>query len=489
MADLQSTNRVALGVARESTFGTIPTSPVFKEVRQTSSGLTAGPQTVTSDQIRSDRQVTDLILVGQQAGGDIAGELSFRAHDDAIEEALQGTWSANPVIVNATADTEISDVGTAIVTVASGGAAFVTGHLVLVSGMGTTANNKVARVTSSTGTAITFPAATFTAEASVPLAATLRVVGFAGASGDIVATVTGGNALTSTSLDFTTLGISVGEWVRIGGSSAGSQFATATTNGWCRVSAVAANRLSFSVVPASFAADAGTSKTIEVYTGDFLTNASTKRSNTIERQYLEHSPTSYEYFTGMTLDAMTIELPSQAIARMAMTYVGKKGEITTTRASGATDTAAPTNDVMNTSSNVGRIGLNGSVVSTPNYVMSARVEFRNNIRRQNAIGDIGAIGTGNGEFTVTGSLETYFGSKAEYDKVLANTETSFDFRVGGTDTNGESYLFDFPKVKYSSGSPSVSGKNVDVMLTAGFQALRDGTLGYTASVGRFWYLP
>lgn len=489
MADLQSTARVAIGIAREATFGVIPSSPVFKAVRQTSSSLSASPQTVTSDEIRSDRQVTDLILVGQQAGGDIAGELSFRGHDDAIEEALQGTWSANPVITNATADTEISDVGTAVVTVASGGAAFVTGHLVLVSGMGTAANNKVARVTSSTGTAITFPAATFTAESVVPLAATLRVVGFAGASGDIVATVTGGNALTSTALDFTTLGISVGEWVRIGGSSAGSQFATAATNGWCRVSAVAANRLSFSVVPASFGADTGTSKTIEVYTGDFLTNASTKRSNTIERQYLEHSPVTYEYFRGMTLDALSLDLTAQAIAKVSLTYIGKDGLPTATRAVSATDIAAPTNDVMNTSANIGRVGLAGSTVTGPNYVMSARVEFRNNIRRQNAIGDIGAIGTGNGEFTVTGTIETYFGSKAELDKVIANTETSFDVRLGGTDANGESILLDLPTVKYSGGSPSVSGKNQDVMLSLSFQALRDKTLGYTASIGRFFYLP
>lgn len=488
MADLQSTNRVAIGIARESTFGTTPANPVFKALRTTSSALAAAPQTVTSNEIRGDRQVSDLILVGYQAGGDINQELSFRASDDAIEEALQGTWSNNPVIVNATADTEISDVSTTALTVASGGAAFVAGMLALMSGFGTAANNKVARVASSTGTSITFPASTFTAESVVPLGATARVIGFAGASGDIVATTTGGNALTSTSLDFTTLGISVGEWVRIGGASAGSQFATAASNGWARVSAVAANRLSFSVVPPGFAADSGTGKTIEVYTGDFLINGSTKRSNTIERLYLDHA-TSYEYITGLTLDALVLDLRAKAVATLQLTYIGDQGSIAGSRLSGATDIAASTNDVMNTSANIGRIGIGGSAVSGPNYLMSARVEFRNNLRRQEAIGELGAVGIGNGEFTVTGTLDSYFGDRTELTKLYNNTETSLDIRIGGTDTNGETLLFDFPRVKYSSGSPSVSGKNADVMLNLGFQALKDNTLGYTAACGRFWYLP
>ena len=71
MAELQSTNRVKLSKVRESTFGVTPTSPVFKTQRQTSSSLALNPQTVVSNEIRSDRQVTDLILVGLQAGGDV----------------------------------------------------------------------------------------------------------------------------------------------------------------------------------------------------------------------------------------------------------------------------------------------------------------------------------------------------------------------------------------------------------------------------------
>ena len=69
MTDLQSTNRVAIAKVRETTFGVTPPNPVFKGIRETSSSLAINPQTVVSNEIRPDRQVSDLILVGVQAGG------------------------------------------------------------------------------------------------------------------------------------------------------------------------------------------------------------------------------------------------------------------------------------------------------------------------------------------------------------------------------------------------------------------------------------
>src|SRR5262249_54235002 len=144
-------------------------------------------------------------------------------------------------------------------TVASGGAAFVAAMLTFLSGFPTAANNKLARVSSSTATTIVYPASTFTAEAvPIPVGATIRDVGFEGATGDLVATTSGGNALTSTTLDFTTLPLVAGKWVKVGdGDNAGKSFATAANNGFCRISAVAAHRLSFDVVPTSWANDSG----------------------------------------------------------------------------------------------------------------------------------------------------------------------------------------------------------------------------------------
>lgn len=492
MADLQSTNRVAIAKCRETTFGVTPATPAFKAVRETSSSLAFNPQTVVSNEIAADRQVRDLILVGQQAGGDIGGEMSFRSVDDDLEEALQGTWLNNPYIEVLTIDTEISDVSATTLTVASAlGTPYKVGMLVLTGGFATAANNGLlARVSSSSATTIVFPGATFAVEGSpIPVGAFARVVGFQGAAGDLVAVTAGGNALTSTALDFTTLGLSLGQWALIGGSAAGNKLATAADNDWVRISAITATRLSFDRVPVGWTADAGAGKTLQLFIGDFLTNGVTKRSNTIERQYLDHSPVTYEYLRGQTLDTLAVTAPAQAIATYTRSYIGADVVTQTSRFAGATDVAAPTNAVLNTSSNVGRIGFDGAAVIGPNFVMSANFTFNNNLRRQEAIGSLGAVGIGNGEFTVTGALNTYFGDKSVLDKVIGNTLTSFDIRFGRTDGNKEKLVFGFPSIKLSSGSPSVSGKNADVMIQAGFQAIKDATLGYTVSVGRYWYTP
>jgi Phage tail tube protein len=228
-----------------------------------------------------------------------------------------------------------------------------------------------------------------------------------------------------------------------------------------------------------------------VFSGDFLISASTKRSNTIERQYLDHSPVTFEYLRGMTLNTLAIDAEAQAIATYTKNYIGRDAFLPNpmARLSGATDIAASTFGVLNTSSNVVRIGFDGSTIVSPNFVLGASININNNIRAQQAVGSIGAVGTGNGEFTVTGSLQTYFGDPSIYQKIINNTLTSFDMRLGRSDGNRESLLFDFPSIKFSGGSPSVSAKNTDVMIDAGFQAIMHATLGYTVSIGRFWYQP
>lgn len=490
MAELQSTNRTKLSMVRESTFGVTPANPAWKTQRPTSSSLAMNPQTVVTAEIREDRQVTDLILVGQDAQGDIGAELGFRKNDDHLEELLQGTWSTYPRILVATEDVEISDVSATTLTVASAlGTPFKAGHLVLTEGFNTAGNNKLARVSSSSATTIVFPASTFTAEAAVPVGASARVIGFEGVAADIVATTTGGNALTSTALDFTTIGLAVGDWVKIGSSVTDTGFATAANNGWARISAIAANRLSFDVVPTGWAADAGTGKTIRVFVGERLRNGSTERSNSIERQYLDHSPVTYEYFTGMTLSKATLEFASRAVIKMTMTYMGQSGSVTTTRVSGSTDVAAPTNDILNTSTNVADVSFDGATVTGPNFIMGASIVVDNNMRMQEAVSSVGAVGIGNGEFNVSGSLNVYFGSPAILQKVLDNARTSLSLRAGRQDGNRETLLMDLPSIKMSGGSPSVSGKNQDVMLDATFQALMHQTLLYTIALQRFWYMP
>lgn len=89
-----TSNRTALRYVRETVFGTTPTTPAFKEIRYTGESLNYNIQNVTSNEIRSDRQTTDLVQVSADVSGDVNFELSQIAFEDLMEMALCGTWSA-----------------------------------------------------------------------------------------------------------------------------------------------------------------------------------------------------------------------------------------------------------------------------------------------------------------------------------------------------------------------------------------------------------
>lgn len=86
----------ALRFVAESTWGSTPTSPTLKAVRFASESLNYNIDNVTSDEIRSDRQLADLIQVGAGMAGDVGFELSYDAHlQDLMAAALGGSWTSN----------------------------------------------------------------------------------------------------------------------------------------------------------------------------------------------------------------------------------------------------------------------------------------------------------------------------------------------------------------------------------------------------------
>lgn len=483
-----SSNRSKTSYVQEVTAGTTPASPAFKEMRVTSNTMQLQPTRTTSNEIRADRQVVDQILVDLNTNGETGIELSFHAHDDLIEAALQGTWSSKPSITVVTEDTEISDLTATTFTVASGGSSFLANNLILTTGFANSANNDIITVvSSSTSTTIVCPSSSFTAEGTVPVGASVRVVGHEGASGDIEAATSGGNALTSTTLDFTTLGINVGEWIKIGGDSAGSKFTTSANNSWALVSAVAANKLSLAVVPSGWTADTGTGKTIQLFYGDYVRNGTTQRSFTIERQQQDLASPAYEYFTGSQIDTLSMTFKSASIITGSFGWLGLAGSAGTTRASGATDTDAPQYAVLNASSNVGRLAIGGTLVAAPSYLTEIGINVKNNLSRQTGISVLGATGISDYELEVSGNFNAYFGDLTYLSAVLDDSETSIMLRTGRADGNRESLVVHVAKVKLTGSAP-VSGKNQDRMFNGTYAAKLDTTFG-TISAGRFWYLP
>lgn len=484
---MTSANLVQLAYVAESTWGTTPTTPQMNLLRFTSESLNFDIDYVTSTEITPSRQPIDVVNVGYRASGSINFELSSSTFDDFMASVACSPWTNMPVIINATADTEITGVTDSDDTfaVASGGGSFVAGHILRTTGFTNAANNSIFRVSSSTSsTVVVGGTPTLTNESAPPAGAKMQVIGFQGASGDITASSTG---LASTTLDFTTLGLVVGQWVKIGGSATGDKFATAALNGWARITAVAAHALTLDNRPTGWTTDAGASKTIKVWCGDYIRIGTSsnlvQKSFSIEKGFLGQVTPNYVVYAGMVVGQMTLTFRPGAILTGSMEFMGKAASISTT-ALDATPTAVTATDVLNSVSDVGVIAEGGSRVASPNYVQEFSCNIVNTLIQRTGVGNAGLVGIGHGRELVTGKLSTYFGDATQYTKFINDTESSIACQVG---TDGAGYMFTVPRMKFSASTIVAGGADQDVLADGTYSALYDTTTATSLQVDRLAY--
>lgn len=117
--------------AEDPTLATGPAA-VLHEIRYTGESLQHNKNTVQSQEIRSDAQITDLIEVGVAGEGDINIELSSGAHDDFLAALLRTQWvdyvTAAQVLTFAKTGTPPNEVFTILL--ATPGATFATSIVV-----------------------------------------------------------------------------------------------------------------------------------------------------------------------------------------------------------------------------------------------------------------------------------------------------------------------------------------------------------------------
>lgn len=88
-------SQTRLAYIAEATYGTTPATPTLLEQRFVSEGLNANIANVVSNEVRSDRNTTDLVQVGSSAGGNIDIELSYGSFEDWLESLMYSAWSTN----------------------------------------------------------------------------------------------------------------------------------------------------------------------------------------------------------------------------------------------------------------------------------------------------------------------------------------------------------------------------------------------------------
>ncbi|WP_370193293.1 MULTISPECIES: phage tail tube protein [Aurantimonas] len=90
-----SASKTRLAYVPETAWGVVPATPPFEKIRFTGESLAADKQTVVSNEIREDRNVSDLIQVGRSGAGNIDAEFSYGTFDDWFSMMLCSEWGTD----------------------------------------------------------------------------------------------------------------------------------------------------------------------------------------------------------------------------------------------------------------------------------------------------------------------------------------------------------------------------------------------------------
>jgi hypothetical protein len=80
-------------------------------------------------------------------------------------------------------------------------------------------------------------------------------------------------------------------------------------------------------------------------------------------------------------------------------------------------------------------------------------------------------------------MQAYFESKAILDKFLNQTSSSLAILM--EDTDGNAYILDLPRLKYTAGQRNAPGQSQDVIADMGFTAYRDSAEDVTIRIAKF----
>ena len=171
---MSDSNRVQLSYIKETTWGVTPATAPPTEIRMTGESLTYDLSNTTSAEIRSDRQVSDLIQSGASMTGGFNFEFSYASFDDFLAGALWSTWSAKlETTSTAISVATASSLNKFVTSVATDISGIVAGQWIKTSGFAAATNNGYFLVTSVATLALTVSTALqkVTAGATVTLQA------------------------------------------------------------------------------------------------------------------------------------------------------------------------------------------------------------------------------------------------------------------------------------------------------------------------------
>lgn len=503
-------NATGLRVAQELSFKVLPGTPVWLPMEPNEyddfggSIVTTARNPINASRMPKKGLVTDL---------DASAGYTFDVTQTSLQDLWEGIMFADfrrkgeEVPTAATATTDLFDVAAT--------AGFLVGSLVRSTGWAETANNFNEGIVTAvvTDTTIAVLGESLVTQASPPAGVNLVVVGHEAASADINVDAAGTfPALTSTVLDFTTLGLVEGEWIFLGGDAATSDFVEAANNGFKRVRTIAANRLEFDKSDLAMITETGTAILLRIYVGRVLKNENDASALIKRRTYqLERTlgapdgalpaQIQAEYVEGAVPSEATLNIPSASKMTANISFIGADSSTIDgpTALKTGTRPAVVESDAFNTSSDFNRIRLavhvDGTEAPTPLFAFAQNLEitFNENLTPNKAVGTLGSFEISHGTLNIGGSITAYFADVAGIEAVRNNDNVTLDFAVvKGAAGNKAGFVLDLPMITLGDARLNVTQDQAITLpldMDAATAAIIDPNLDYVALFSFFDFLP
>lgn len=188
---------------------------------------------------------------------------------------------------------------------------------------------------------------------------------------------------------------------------------------------------------------------------------------------------------GVRIGTYSLEISSGAIVTGTMSVAGKatKNYSVTQLADAVKYDVLQSTDteVMNSTTNVGTIFKDGSVLSTA--IQSITIEGDATLRNQMAVSSKFPRGIGTGRFQLSGSLTAYFENLEMWNDFEQHNTISLRFNFIDLDNNV--YYFTIPALKITSDPVAPGGIDQDITEEMEWMAFRDQATGCMLQVDRF----
>ena len=378
--------------------------------------------------------------------------------------------------------------------------------LVFARGFVNPANNGLKPLTAD-GTANAIPVAGLVAETPVADNVEVEYCGIQGVTGDLALVVTGGSpdtaTLTSTAqpsdipIDFTTLGLTPGQFIHVGGLDPSSQFDGGTIFGFARVTSIVADVLTLDKLDSTLASDNGAEEAIQLLFGRFIRNVPVDDPDFLERSVqfeavytdLDDGPADvFEYAIGNFCNTMAISLPLTDKALISFGFIGIDTEVPTAARKTGADSAVDPNKItaFNTSSDIARLRIteiDETGLSTD--FKSLTLTLNNNVSPEKVLATLGAKFMNAGNINVDIESQLLFTEKDVVAAIRDNRTLTMDFLL----KNGDGAIYaDIPSMTLGGGGKEFPVNESILINTTGL-AFKDDILNTSFGFSLFAVIP